>query len=456
MARELRMFLLAIVLPAVFVAAGGAWMLYGTWQRMWDDEREELQLQAEFLADAIEGRIHELYGGLGRHGPPPGKPQGSGKPPPRVGVNDRNADRRPPPPPEHRLTDEKRKKIASICTAICKRRPAFGSATAFAVVDPDGGIIFTTLDWPHIPGTVVECSLGPESGDCSLCTTRADGGAAMRARAIGVVALGGCLVLLLVAALVSAGIVFIRDIRRERSDARAKADFLDTVSHELRTPIAGMRLNAELIAEGRVADGEPCRNAASSILSEADRLNRMVGQMLDFARLVKNRRRFSISPINLTDFVSRLPHDQVVSALAGDRLSTVLSSGSDAAEPVIALADADALREIVLNLVENACKYSQGMIEVTVYSACGSAFMSVIDSGPGIAPENAERVFERFFRVDDSLTAKTGGCGLGLPISRALAYGMDGNLKYSPHPGGGSEFILELPMYAEDGKEGES
>ena len=114
MARELRMFLLAIVLPAVFVAAGGAWLLYGTWQRMWDDEREELQLQAEFLADAIEGRIHELYGGLGRHGPPPGKPQGSGKPPPRVGVNDRNADRRPPPPPEHRLTDEKRKKIQSV------------------------------------------------------------------------------------------------------------------------------------------------------------------------------------------------------------------------------------------------------------------------------------------------------------------------------------------------------
>ena len=104
------------------------------------------------------------------------------------------------------------------------------------------------------------------------------------------------------------------------------------------------------------------------------------------------------------------------------------------------MADKDALRQIGVNLVTNAVKYSDGEIEIEIEGP----EIRWKDRGPGIPHGSEERIFERFYRVDNSLTQTTSGSGLGLPIARALARGMGGDLAYSPRPGGGSIFTLTL------------
>jgi signal transduction histidine kinase len=116
--------------------------------------------------------------------------------------------------------------------------------------------------------------------------------------------------------------------------------------------------------------------------------------------------------------------------------------------PVTVATDRDALEQIVLNLIDNACKYAAAGGEVTVSLAArtaGGATVRVADRGPGVPPEHRERIFEKFHRVDDALTAEKTGAGLGLSIARQLARGMGGELSYAPRNGAGAEFVLELP-----------
>ena len=114
--------------------------------------------------------------------------------------------------------------------------------------------------------------------------------------------------------------------------------------------------------------------------------------------------------------------------------------------PVIG--DRDAIEQIVLNLIDNACKYAAEGGEVTVSVAARparGAEVRVADRGPGVPAEHRERIFEKFHRVDDALTAEKTGAGLGLSIARQLARGLGGELRYEPRAGAGAEFVLELP-----------
>jgi signal transduction histidine kinase len=112
--------------------------------------------------------------------------------------------------------------------------------------------------------------------------------------------------------------------------------------------------------------------------------------------------------------------------------------------------DRDALEQIVLNLIDNAVKYAADGGEVTVVltpraGGGAGAELRVQDRGPGVPVEHRERIFEKFHRVDDTLTAEKSGAGLGLSIARQLARGLGGDLRYAPREGGGAQFILSLP-----------
>ena len=215
-----------------------------------------------------------------------------------------------------------------------------------------------------------------------------------------------------------------------------KTDFIDNLSHELRTPLAGIRLTAELLADGRIPEGERRQGALKSILTESDRLSRMVSELLDFSRLEKGTRRYAIETFDLAAFASDAAEAQAAAAISNGRARVSVRSGATVS------ADKDAIRQIATNLVANAVKYSEGEIDIEVE---GNE-IRFMDRGRGVPPECAERIFERFYRVDDSLTRKEGGSGLGLPIARALARGMGGDVTYSPRPGGGSVFTLTLAM----------
>ena len=419
--REIRLFLLAILLPAVIVAAGGVRLLVYMWESMWAEERRELEVRAYFIAGEIEDRIHDMEGDHHPH----------------------LLEDHPPRHPDDRLTSEKRMVIAAVCEDVLKERSGLEGDVAFEVTDKHGERIFATSGWPDSPSVVGESHLGPPAGNGTLRVARVDG-SAMRNRAVAIAASGAVIVLLLVAALVSGGFLLVRTLRRERRESRMKTDFIDNVSHELNTPLAGICLTAELLAEGRIPDGERRQGALKSILTESDRLSRMVSELLDFSRLEKGTRRYSIETFDLAEFASGPAEAQGVDSISRGRAHIAVKG-----EGALVSADKDAIRQIGINLVGNAVKYSEGAIDIEVE---GNE-IRFMDRGRGIPPECTERIFERFYRIDDSLTRREGGSGLGLPIARALARGMGGDVTYSPRPGGGSVFTLTLAP-AEKRKEG--
>ena len=240
-------------------------------------------------------------------------------------------------------------------------------------------------------------------------------------------ALGAALLALVLLSLVAGGYVLLRAARRERLDALRKTDFVDNVSHELKTPLAGIRLEAELLAEGRLPDGPRRDRALRSILSESDRLERLVANLLDFGRLERGRRKYAREPVDLVALLKEMDIG------VGGR-------------GCVALADPDAVRQILLNLLDNAAKYAPGAPpEVSVRAAENGVELVVADRGPGVPRGLEEKVFERFFRADDALARCTNGSGLGLSIARGLARGMGGDLVCRAREGGGAEFILTLP-----------
>lgn len=251
-------------------------------------------------------------------------------------------------------------------------------------------------------------------------------------------AIGAALLALVLLSLAGGGLALLRAARRERLDALRKTDFVDNVSHELKTPLSGIRLSAELLAEGRLPDGPRRDKAVRSILAESDRLDRLVSNLLDFGRLERGRRRFDLQRVDLAEFIRGIAEETNL------RLATCdLRPGE---RGLAALADPDALRRILSNLLDNAAKYAPGAPpEVSVRAAGNAVELVVADRGPGVPPGLEEKIFERFFRADDSLARRANGSGIGLSLARGLARGMGGDLTCRPRPGGGAEFVLVLP-----------
>lgn len=265
---------------------------------------------------------------------------------------------------------------------------------------------------------------------------------------------------LLLLSLVAGGFLLLRAARRERLDALRKTDFVDNVSHELKTPLSGIRLSAELLAEGRLPDGPRRDKAVRSILAESDRLDRLVSNLLDFGRLERNRRRFDLQRVDLAALLEEMQNAQCTmhnegGAAVGPDIVHCAFRIVHCERGLAALADPDALRRILSNLLDNAAKYAPGAPpEVSVRAAGNAVELVVADRGPGVPPGLEEKIFERFFRADDSLARRANGSGIGLSLARGLARGMGGDLIYRPREGGGAEFVLTLPAEREKPRPG--
>ena len=260
----------------------------------------------------------------------------------------------------------------------------------------------------------------------------------------GFVGMSLLLVAILVAAILAGGSLLLRQARRSEEEAAQKTSFVANVSHEFKTPLTTIRLYSELLEQGRVRDAAQGGEYLRTIGRETQRLARLVNNALDFSRLEQGQKKFAREPVNLvTELTSLLDTHAPRVAEAGLVLKRDLP-----ATPVLATTDRDALGQIVLNLIDNACKYAadSGEVLVSVSPREGSgAEVRVADRGPGVPAEHRERIFEKFHRVDDALTAEKTGAGLGLSIARQLARGLGGELRYAPRAGKGAEFILELP-----------
>jgi signal transduction histidine kinase len=231
--------------------------------------------------------------------------------------------------------------------------------------------------------------------------------------------------------------------------ARQKTDFVSNVSHELKTPLTSIRMFAELLAEGRVPDAAKQRSYLNIITAEASRLTRLINNVLDFSRLDRGEKKYQCQPCDLAQVARAAaltfrPHLEA----AGFAFDCTLPDG---ALPV--QGDADALSQIIVNLLSNAEKYCNGRKEIHLSVARAEApspqaEVRVLDRGTGVPRGSEEKIFEKFYRAHDSLSSGIEGSGLGLTLARHIARAHGGDVVYEPREGGGSCFRLRLPLAA--------
>ncbi len=252
------------------------------------------------------------------------------------------------------------------------------------------------------------------------------------------------LIALALAAILAGGWFVATDARRQLVIAQQKTDFVSNVSHELKTPLTSIRMFAELLQQGRIDEPAKRDKYLRIITLESERLTRLINNVLDFARSEKSRRTCHLTDIDLHPVIERLWEAQA-EHLAGAGFAGVW----EAADPPYPVrADADAISQVIVNLLANAEKYSGSSREVTLrtWTENGSLCVSVLDRGPGIPPGEEGKIFEAFYRCDDSLASGVQGSGLGLTLARRIAEEHGGTLTVRARHGGGSEFILQLPL----------
>jgi signal transduction histidine kinase len=220
---------------------------------------------------------------------------------------------------------------------------------------------------------------------------------------------------------------------------RQKGEFVATVSHELRTPVAAIIGTIETVSRlGDRLDDDRRAGLLAGAVGYGERLSRVIEELLLVAAAEQSTATVRATDVDLAAFVQRVVKETSV-VTEGRVVATVHSND------VEIRTDESKLQRILVNLIENAAKYApDGPIEIDVMAAGARAVFFVTDHGPGIAPNDRGRVFERFVQLDQSLTRSRGGLGLGLYLCKQLAEVLDGELVFTETPGGGSSFCLAV------------
>jgi signal transduction histidine kinase len=257
------------------------------------------------------------------------------------------------------------------------------------------------------------------------------------------VAFSSVIALILVAALLLGGSVLLIQVRRNSLEAARKTTFVSNVSHELKTPLTTIRMYGEMLGDGIVKDEGKRKGYLKTIISESQRLTRLVNNVLDFGRLERGEKTYNKEEIELGAAVGNILETQRPRLeTAGLKLEWV-----DDSQGVVAKLDPDVLEQVLLNLLDNLVKYAaEGKhAGVRLTKETETVSMEFSDLGPGIPAEQRERIFETFHRVDDSLTSNKPGCGIGLGIARKLVEDMGGRITCEANEPKGAKFRIVFP-----------
>jgi two-component system phosphate regulon sensor histidine kinase PhoR len=242
-------------------------------------------------------------------------------------------------------------------------------------------------------------------------------------------------------------VLVFHDITHLRRLERVRQDFVANVSHELKTPLAAIQATVETLLDGALHDAEHNVHFLERIGENADRLHKLVHDLLTLGRIESGQETMELRPIELDLAIDACVSRQAVRAKAKD-LQLISESPE---QSVRALADDEALAEILDNLVDNAIKYTPngGKITLRWFADGADAVVRVQDTGVGIPEKDLPRIFERFYRVDKARSRELGGTGLGLSIVKHLVQALGGTITASSEVSKGTTFSMRLPLARE-------
>ena len=286
-----------------------------------------------------------------------------------------------------------------------------------------------------LPGWEVSFATDDRAGDASQARSR-------RNRYLSVAAIA---IVLIVAAAIAIG----GAARRQARLASLKTDLVSAVSHELKTPLASMRLLVDTLLEDDAPDPKKTREYLQLMAVENARLTRLIDNFLTFSRLERNRQRFAFAPTDPADIV----HD-ALAAMPEERRREHPPHVEIAPDLPPVVADQDAMVTVLVNLLDNAYKYTPDDKRITVRVSRESGqgdqvVFAVEDNGIGIPVREQKRIFRRFYRVDRRLARDTTGSGLGLSIVDAIVRAHGGTVRVDSRPEQGSTFTVSVPCATE-------
>jgi signal transduction histidine kinase len=227
---------------------------------------------------------------------------------------------------------------------------------------------------------------------------------------------------------------------------RMKDDFMSSVTHELRTPLTSIRALSELMRDDPDMDLAQRQHFMTLIVSEAERLSRLVNQVLDMAKIEAGHAEWHNSPVDMPELLS-----QALQTMQETFRERGVQLRLDAQPTPTVMADADRITQVVINLLSNAVKFAPrqtGVVDVRLRAAQGGVTVEVQDNGPGIGPDQQDMVFEKFRQVGDE-AYRPGGTGLGLPISRQIVEHFGGRMWLTSTLGQGACLAFYLPHQPE-------
>lgn len=244
-------------------------------------------------------------------------------------------------------------------------------------------------------------------------------------------------------------VLVFHDVTDLRRLERMRQDFVANASHELKTPLASIKAYTETLLDWALTDESVNRRFLERIEEQAERLNQLIMDMLSLARLDSSAEFFEHGPLGLAPVVEACVEGHRERALAKGQ-SLALDRGGLDGETVV-LADEEAIRQILDNLIDNAIKYTPEGGKVRVSCGLEADFVSVevTDTGIGIPRDELPRIFERFYRVDKARSRELGGTGLGLSIVKHLISSIGGQISLTSRPGSGSRFTVKIPRCRE-------
>jgi signal transduction histidine kinase len=221
--------------------------------------------------------------------------------------------------------------------------------------------------------------------------------------------------------------------------------FAADASHELRTPVTALRAIGEAALETHSTDAVRLAETLGQMLEESGRLSNLIDALLVLARADSGKLPVVLEPLNAVTLATEAR--DLVGVLAEEKDQKISVEAPNSKIP-LAMADRELLRLALLNLLDNAIRYSPAGTPITLSLDCsgGSITIDVIDRGPGIPASQQEKVFERFYRIDEARSRTTGGSGLGLSIAKSVLQSQNASLLLTSQEGQGSVFHIELPV----------